>query len=458
MTIKAEFVYEGINALMACRNIADRVKVLQNYDLHLPTYWKRCLWYAYNPYIRFGVKMTTGLERSIIDASQIGDEDGMDITDREIWELLEEFSTSTESASKKSDRLINLAPKLNIHTAIALVKIISKSLATGTSESTVNKAFKDFIPVFNVQLAAKFVEKKIKAELPVYVEIKHDGMRAIGKVFPTWEAEIVTRKGHPIPAATPIHKNLVSLAKAYKELTEGKIAWEGVVTDGELMGGTFAETMSAYRSTTATDSGFYHVFDIVPMQALTVDGYKTAPFSERRELLHQAFELAEKETPFTDIIRSKSYAASSVTEIYRMYEQFRILGHEGAIIKTSGGTWQTKRTNAWQKIKACETEDLPIVGGFEGEGEMVGTLGGLICDRNGVQVRVGSGFKAHERDAIWAALQRDFALARTGETDPDCFEVIGSLAEVNYQEVTPDGSLRHPVFIRLRKDKSEVSF
>ena len=44
------------------------------------------------------------------------------------------------------------------------------------------------------------------------------------------------------------------------------------------------------------------------------------------------------------------------------------------------------------------------------------------------------------------------------ETDSDAFEIIGLLAEINYQEVTPDGSLRHPVFIRLRKDKSEVSF
>lgn len=455
--MKVNTIYEAIKNLGYARNIPDRVHVMQEADHTCPTYWKRALWYAYNPYIRFGVKMTPGLERQIIDAAKMG-EDGWDIDTQEIWDLLDEFSVSTESASKKSERLITIAANLNWQTAVLLARIVNKSLATGTSETTVNKAFKDFIPVFNVQLAAKFVEKKIKAELPVYVEVKHDGMRAIGKVFPTWEAEIVTRKGHPIPAAAPIHKNLVNLAKAYKKLTDGKIDWQGVVTDGELMGGSFAETMSAYRSTSETDSGFYHVFDVVPMQALTEDGYVTAPFHERRELLRKVFEIAEKETPFTDIIRSKSYVASSVTEIFAMYQQFRIDGHEGAIIKTADGTWQTKRTNAWQKIKACETEDLRIVGGFEGEGEMVGTLGGLIVERDGVQVRVGSGFKAHERDVIWAALNRDFILARTGETDPDAFEVIGALAEVNYQEVTPDGSLRHPVFIRLRKDKSEVSF
>jgi ATP-dependent DNA ligase len=455
--MKAEKIYISASNLGHARNIASRVSEIVQGDADTPVYWKRTLWYAYNPYIRFGVKMTPGLEVQIIDASQKGS-DGWDIDAQEIWDLLDEFSKSTESASKKSDRLITFASNLNIHAAWTLAHIIAKSIAVGTSESTVNKAFKDFIPVFNVQLAAKFSEKKIKATLPAYVEIKHDGMRAIGKVFPTWEVEIVTRKGHPIPAAAPMHKNLVNLAKAYKKLTDGKIEWQGMVSDGELMGGSFNETMSAYRSSTATDSGFYHVFDILPMQVLTVDGYVTDPFRERRELLRQAFELAEQVTPFTDVIRSKSFVASSVTEIYTMYEQFRADGHEGAIIKTGDGTWQCKRTSDWQKIKACETEDLPIIGAFEGEGEMVGMLGGFIVDRGGVHVQVGSGLKLADRIAWWEAVQRDFAKARTGITDPEEFEIIGCLAEINYQEVTPDGSLRHPVFIRLRKDKNEVSF
>jgi len=455
--MKANEITQKINLLATCRNIAERVEVIEEGDKEIPTYWKRALWYAYNPYIRFGVKMTPALERKMIAEAKMG-EDGWDIDTQEIWDMLDGFSVSTEAASKKSDRLIALAAELNVHSAIVLAKIIDKSLARGTSESTVNKAFSGFIPVFNVQLAAKFSEKKIKASLPAYVEVKHDGMRAIGKVFPTWEVEIVTRKGHPIPAAAPMHKNLVHLAKAYKSLTDGKIDWQGVVTDGELMGGSFAETMSAYRSTTATDNGFYHVFDIVPMQALTVEGYVTDPFRERRELLRKAFEIAEKETPFTDIIRSQSFVASSITEIYLMYEQFRIDGHEGAIIKLGDGTWQTKRTSDWQKIKACETEDLRIIGGFEGEGEMIGMLGGFIVDRDGVEVRVGSGLKTDDRVKYWEMIQRDFQKAEQGYSDPEDFEVIGCLAEINYQEITPDGSLRHPVFIRLRRDKSEVSF
>lgn len=455
--MKAEQIFNTCNTLTSCRNIAERVTVIKDGDLEVPVYWKRVLGYTYNPYIRFGVKMTPGLEKKMLDASQMGDS-GWDIDTQEIWDLLDKFSTSTESASKKSDQLISICANLNFASAFILAKIIGKTVCKGVSESTVNKAFPGFIPVFNVQLAAKFVEKKIKPSLPVYVEVKHDGMRAIGKVFPTWEVEIVTRKGHAIPAAAPMHKNLVNLAKAYKQLTNGKIDWQGMVSDGELMGGTFADTMSAYRSTEATDTGFYHVFDILPMQALTVEGFVTDPFHERRELLRRAFELAEKETPFTDIIRSKSFIASSVTEIYLMYEQFRADGHEGAIIKTGEGTWQCKRTSDWQKIKACETEDLPIVGAFEGEGEMIGMLGGIICDRDGVHVRVGSGFKTDDRIKLWEMAQRDFERARQGVTDIDEFELMGCLAEVNYQEVTPDGSLRHPVFVRLRRDKNEVSF
>lgn len=61
-------------------------------------------------------------------------------------------------------------------------------------------------------------------------------------------------------------------------------------------------------------------------------------------------------------------------------------------------------------------------------------IGKLVVDFNGVLVGVGSGLS----DEIRAL-------------DPE--ELIGRMCEVSYHEVTPDLSLRHPVFECFRDDK-----
>ena len=67
------------------------------------------------------------------------------------------------------------------------------------------------------------------------------------------------------------------------------------------------------------------------------------------------------------------------------------------------------------------------------------TLGGLILDYNGSELRCGSGFTDEERDEIW----------KMGN------DVIGMMCEISYMEETKTGSLRHPVFERFRFDLEE---
>jgi DNA ligase-1 len=64
-------------------------------------------------------------------------------------------------------------------------------------------------------------------------------------------------------------------------------------------------------------------------------------------------------------------------------------------------------------------------------------LGGFIVDYKGKEVRVGSGFSDAERHDLWFSKHSQ----------------IGNIIEVKYHEVTPDGSLRHPVFGGFRYDK-----
>lgn len=448
-----ETIDDALRRLQSQRNVAARVQVLQDNDSEL---MRRIMNYTYNPYIRYGIKMTLANKHAVISVATVG---GLGIEEDDVWNLLDDLSTTTGSSAAKLGRVVALAARLDPAAAVILTGILDKTVTTGVSASTVNKAYHKLIPVFSVQLAAKYTERKIK-DFPMYAEIKEDGLRAIAIVHPTDDVEVVTRKGNPIPAATPFHKNLVKLGRSYRKViaVPTGVDYNGCVFDGELCGETFADAISTFRSNEEATTGSYKIFDVLPMAALTDDNFQSEPFSTRREQLRLVFEDAAFDPSYTDIVRSKSYIVSSKTEIWNMYYTARAAGQEGLIIKLADGKWTTKRTSDWQKIKACETTDLPIVGAFEGTGDKTGTLGGLIVDRDGVQVRVGSGFTDALSDVLWEMFLRDLSRSQSGITDVEEFELIGSLVELQYQEVTPDGSLRHPVFVRLRKDKTEVSF
>jgi DNA ligase-1 len=95
------------------------------------------------------------------------------------------------------------------------------------------------------------------------------------------------------------------------------------------------------------------------------------------------------------------------------------------------------RSDAVVKVKAFNDVDLRVTGFLEGRGRHKGSLGAILVNFNGVKVRVGSGFGDTDRAEVWA----------------DKEKFLGMTAEIRYQEITPDGSLRFPTFVCWRTDK-----
>ena len=89
------------------------------------------------------------------------------------------------------------------------------------------------------------------------------------------------------------------------------------------------------------------------------------------------------------------------------------------------------------KLKTFLDVDLKIKKLLEGSGKHSGKLGAIAVDYNGVEVQVGSGFTDELRETIW----------NNGG------DFIGRIVEIKYQEETPDGSLRFPVFVCFRNDR-----
>jgi ATP-dependent DNA ligase len=111
------------------------------------------------------------------------------------------------------------------------------------------------------------------------------------------------------------------------------------------------------------------------------------------------------------------------------------------MLKAPDGLYRWKRVSIRSgemlKVKPYKTEDLEVTGIYDGEGKYTGMAGGVVVNFNGVAVRCGSGFDDATREAM-AKAPNDY---------------IGKVAEIRYLEVTEDGSLRHPSFLRWREEK-----
>lgn len=331
-----------------------------------------------------------------------------------------------------------------------IVAVIAKDLRCALGASTVNKAFPNLLPVFEVMLAKPFDGGKVKS-WPVAVEPKLDGMRVIAHVRGT-TVRFCSRNGKEISSLDVMKPAVLSLAAA---LMRGQ---SSIYIDGEVMGETFLQSISEVkRKSVQVKDAHFHVFDFMPGNFLTMSDDQllatTGPYSQRRKELAEAFGGLTADREATKWLRFvPCYFASGPDEVQAYYNSFRTAGYEGAIVKDIAAGYQRKRSASWGKIKAQETLDLEIVGAFEGLGQFEDQLGGFIVNHEGVNVNVGGGYSNDQRKSFWGVIQDDLKLIAAGKP-ADC-AIIGALAEVSFQEVMPSGSLRHPNFIRLRLDKS----
>ena len=120
-----------------------------------------------------------------------------------------------------------------------------------------------------------------------------------------------------------------------------------------------------------------------------------------------------------------------------MHNVFVEQGYEGAMVKFLDAPYKFGRGYEVMKLKSFHDVDLIIEALEEGTGKHSGKLGAIVVDFNAVKVRVGSGFSDDLREKMWN----------------DQGNFVGRIAEVRYQEVTPDGSLRFPTFVCFRNDR-----
>lgn len=394
--------------------------------------------------------------------------DGMEQFDARTWVLLNKLQSRELSGNAARDMLTHELSRLTPKSGSLLWRIISKDLRAGFSESTVNKAIPGTVPTFDCMLAHKFNAGRIKT-WPVVAEPKLDGVRVLAFVDVTVPSvRFFSRSGKEFFTFDHLKQPLIDLIDTFRSRLlaesgepDGDIDYFAqrldcddfaVVFDGEIVSGSFNKTVSEVRkkNVQATDA-IFNVFDILPRSLFSRDNRVPSEhiYSDRRKVLTDMLPKGK----FGSIHLLPRYLVSSEAEIYALYESVRTRGLEGLIIKMDSPYYR-RRNHAWMKIKAEESTDVPIVGYEEGTGKYEGMLGAIIvafdqdCYRSGneganhdnrcaVRVNVGSGLSDSQRQSFWES--RD--------------DLLGRVIEVEFHEITPDGSLRHPRFKRFRDDK-----
>jgi bifunctional non-homologous end joining protein LigD len=277
-------------------------------------------------------------------------------------------------------------------------------------------------------------------------EIKYDGYR-IGCIIDKKGVRLISRNGkdwtHVFPSIAEAGQKL----KTKDAIIDGEVAM--VMEDGRT---SFAALQQAAAGTASHTPLVYFVFDLLRLNGERLDQF---PLEERKKRLRALVGAKQ-----AGRIR---YSEHIVGDGEKLFEHATKIGLEGIISKRRDLPYEPGRSDSWRKSKVIQRGVFVIGGVTDPEGSRVG-LGALLvgyCDgpRLVFAGRVGTGFS--HAFAVELRERLDKLAQKQCPFDPPIVKGPERLAhwvkpvlmcEATYTEWTNDGRLRHPVFVKLRKD------
>lgn len=290
------------------------------------------------------------------------------------------------------------------------------------------------------------------------LELKFDGYRAI-TLLERQVAALWSRNRHDLTAD-------------YREIVEGlrKLDCRNATLDGELValdenGRSSFQLMQQRDLRGRRPAMQYFVFDLLHLDGRSLLG---EPLEIRRAALEKLVG-----TTSDGVVRlSPVFRVKPADLLAAVHEK----GMEGIVAKRVGSSYEPgRRSGAWLKCRIAREQEF-VIGGFtppQGSRTHFGALliGYYEGDRLICAGKVGSGFDdrllASLHKKMTAFARRDCPFANLPSAKRSRFgpglttaalrgvtwlepELVG---QVRFTEWTDDGSLRHPVFLGLRKDK-----
>lgn len=269
---------------------------------------------------------------------------------------------------------------------------------------------------------------------PVMVEVKHDEIRVHVKVNQSGDVEFLSYAGKPL-------HNLGVFAPHFQRVWE--ICGCSEFDMGFEANGNFNDSYRWVRSSNGLPDDLigkpthWYIFGLP-----SIGGTLAHQLGAR-----SAMRVKFAEWAGLDIKVPICRWADSEVDVNGVYEEFRGLGYEGAMVKQPNHTYERKRTDGWLKMKP-ENDATGIIKGFveavcgKDQPELGLKVGDPLGRVGSVELWIPGGGKAFPH-GIPHELGRDMFL------HPEKY--LEQSADFHFMEIDRQGGYRHPTWGRLRE-------
>lgn len=331
--------------------------------------------------------------------------------------------------------------RFNAVNADFLRRVFTKNLPLGVDVKTVNKALGfTLIPDWQVQQAYLIEKYPVKDGEWIAISQKMNGVHCS-----FLRGEMISRQGTQFIGLDHIINEICSVVEdADNWFFDGELIRKN--TDGISDNDNFRLGTGIANSKDADKTSLeYVIYDMMPAKEFDA-GKSKQNYRYRLYQLNTLDSLIRMKGCQHIRIVPRFYNGTDTKEITKWLDYAVEHNMEGCMVNRNV-PYRCTRHNGILKVKRFYTMDLPIIAVEEGTNRLAGTLGALVVDYKGNEVRIGSGFDDATRRKVWA--NRDM--------------YIGQLVECQYKEITSDKktgkeSLQFPTFKQFRFDKDDVSF
>ncbi|WJJ59351.1 ATP-dependent DNA ligase [Salmonella phage ST53] len=321
------------------------------------------------------------------------------------------------------------------------------------------------------------VKKALAAAGSLEAEVKYDGVRLNLPVLREGETYWLSRESKPLPALEWMNSEL---GNAWTQadwrwfLRQAGYEGIGLMIDGEVMvkGVDFNTSSGLIRTKWLKPSNEHYaecypgrgkkvpfwvarsrlqvvVYGVVDMTTIA-DPTAEGPIHSVTRLKAEAIvPLLQKYLPEIDWVLSESHTVYDLESLNSLYEEKRLEGHEGLVVKDPLGKYKRGKKSGMWKMKPEETIDGTVCGlvwGTPGKANEGKVIGFEVLLEDGMVVNA-CGLTEEQKDEFTKRV-KDYT-TECNANEAGCWYMNpyeGWQVEVLFMERFPDGSLRHPSF------------
>lgn len=324
------------------------------------------------------------------------------------------------------------------------------------------------------------VKKALAAAGSLEAEVKYDGVRLNLPVLREGETYWLSRESKPLPALEWMNSEL---GNAWTQadwrwfLRQAGYEGVGLMIDGEVMvkGVDFNTSSGLIRTKwlkpnnealaecypgrgkkvpfwVARSRLQVVVYGVIDMTTIA-DPKAEGPIHSVTRLKAEAIvPLLQKYFPEIYWVLSESHTVYDLESLNSLYEEKRLEGHEGLVVKDPLGKYKRGKKSGMWKMKPEETIDGTVCGlvwGTPGKANEGKVIGFEVLLEDGMVVNA-CGLTEEQKDEFTAKVKQTISFREDfedfGSEPEDTNPYHGWQCEVLFMERFPDGSLRHPSF------------